>query len=73
MEWKSFFAFRLNRRTAAKIADRIGRLENVLNECIERLLDERSSVQIDAICLLIKAYTNQKGREGLLHVIPFQF
>lgn len=55
------FSIRLNRRTATKIADRIGRLENVVNECIERLLDERETIQIDAICLLIKAYTSQKG------------
>lgn len=53
---------------AAKFADRIGRLENVLNECIERLLDERDTIQIDAICLLIKAYTNQKGL-SLFHKI----
>lgn len=53
--------FSLHRKTAGKIADRIGRLENVLNECIERVLDEREHIQIEAICLLIKAYTNHKG------------
>lgn len=51
----------MHRKTAGKIADRIGRLENVLNECIERVLDEREHIQIEAICLLIKAYTNHKG------------
>lgn len=51
---------------AEKFADRIGRLENVLNECIERLLDERNAIQINALCLLIKAYTNQKGSNVLL-------
>lgn len=53
--------FRLNRKTAAKIADRIARLENVLNSCIERIIDGRTNMQIDAICLLIKACTNQKS------------
>lgn len=50
---------------AAKFADRIGRLENVLNERIEQLLDERESIQVDAICILIRAYTNQKGSNAL--------
>lgn len=43
------------------IIDRIGRIENVVNGCIERLIDGRKSIQIDAISLLIRAYANQKG------------
>lgn len=31
-----------------------------MNESIERMIDERKSIQIDAICLLIRAYANQK-------------
>lgn len=56
------FLFSFNKRTTGKvIIDRIGRLENVVNGCIERLIDGRKSIQIDAISLLIRAYANQKG------------
>lgn len=41
--------------------NRIGRLEKVVDNCIERMINERKTVQIDAICLLINAYANQKG------------
>lgn len=51
----------MNKRVAAKIVDRIGRLENAVDECIERMLDERKTIQIDAVLLLIRAYANQKG------------
>lgn len=56
------FLYSINRRTTGKvIVDRIGRLENVVNSCIERLIDGRKSIQIDAISLLIRAYANHKG------------
>lgn len=51
-----------------QIANRIGRLENVVNDGIERTIGERKTLQIDAICLLIRAYANQKGM-----YIYFQF
>ncbi|XP_055311762.1 uncharacterized protein LOC129574190 isoform X2 [Sitodiplosis mosellana] len=50
----------VNRRMAAKVIDRIGRLENVVDACIERMIDGRRTIQIDSICLLIRAYANQK-------------
>lgn len=56
-----FIIISIDRHTAAILVNRIGRLENTVDECIERIIDEQNSLQIDAICLLIKAYANNKG------------
>lgn len=58
----------MNQKTAVKIANRIGRLENLVNEGIERIIDERRTIQIDGICLLIRAYANQKGWTQFLSI-----
>lgn len=52
---------------ALEIADRIGRLENLINVSIERLIDERENTKIERICGLIRICTNLKG----LKVVKF--
>lgn len=34
----------MNQKTAVKIANRIGRLENIVNKGIERIIDERRTI-----------------------------
>lgn len=50
----------MNKRDALKFAGRLVRVENVLQKCIERIIDEQS-FHIDALALLIGAYAYQKG------------
>lgn len=51
----------VNRRDASNFISRLGRIENVLNECIQRLVKERLSIKIDAICALIASCNNQRS------------
>lgn len=57
----------MNRREALKFASRLVRVENVLQKCIEKIIDEQS-FHIDAMALLIGAYAYQKGNLNQLFI-----